>query len=142
LLRSTLSTAGDVVQQIDAAARRLDESSGTALAAVKEKLAELDRKTAASAAKTQEFDAVTRKAQAAADRLERALRSGRGRIPPATGTVPREQVEPLGFTEHMAARSGGAAAENDAVPHELIQRILAAQMPLGGPAHAAGHAGA
>lgn len=133
-LRSSLSTAPDVVASIDAAARRHDETSGTALASVKEKIAELDRKSALFTTKAAEFDAVTKKAQSAADRLERALRSGKGRIPPAPVPAPREGVEPLGFSEHMAARGSAPPPESEALPHELIQRILSAQMPLGTPA--------
>lgn len=133
-LRGSLSTAPDVAAALDAAARRLDDASGTTLASVKEKIAELDRKSAAFTTKAAEFDAVTKKAQAAADRLERALRSGKGRIPPPLAPAPREGVEPLGFSEHMAARGAAPIPESEALPHELIQRILSAQMPLGTPA--------
>lgn len=143
-LRGALDGAPEVMAQIDAAARRLDEASGASLAAVKEKVAELDAKTQASVAKIQEFDAVTRKAKSVADRLERALRTGRPLVPAAPAALPRERVEPLGFAELMQARQAqGTQAEADAedpAPAELAQRILAAQMPLAGAEAAASRA--
>lgn len=131
-LRTTLASAGEVVGQMDRAARLLDESSGGALATVKDKLGELDRKTAACRSAIQDMDACTVKAKDVAARLERALRSS-----PALRTynrpapMPREKAEPLGFDEHVRARAEAAIEVESETHDQLVQRILTAQMPIG-----------
>lgn len=130
-LRTTLDSAGTVIGQLDAAAQRLDASSGGIARKVKDGLTEVDGKLAACRSIAQELTIASRNAEEVAARLDQALRQNVRLNNARTAAPPREAVEPLGFAARLGARGEAPAAAAVAGPSPAAlaqQRQLAAEL--------------
>ncbi len=129
-LRTTLDSAGTVIGQLDAAAQRLDASSGGITRKVKDGLAEVDGKLTACRNIAQELTIASRNAEEVAARLDQALRQNFKLNNARTAAPPRENVEPLGFAARLSARGEAPPAAEAARPAQaaLAQQLLAAEL--------------
>ncbi|MCG7361940.1 hypothetical protein MHZ93_11785 [Roseomonas sp. ACRSG] len=125
-LRVALDSAGDVIAQLDAASRRLDNSAGGIVQKVRDGIGEVDGKIQACRRVAQELTAASRQAEEVAARLDQALRQNRKLQAARAAAPPRELAEPLGLAERLAGR-GAPASLLDA---EVDKPLLAAPAPL------------
>ncbi|MBC9177926.1 hypothetical protein [Pseudoroseomonas ludipueritiae] len=125
-LRVALDSAGDVIEQLDAASRRLDNSAGGIVQKVRDGIGEVDGKIQACRRVAQELTAASRQAEEVAARLDQALRQNRKLQAARAAAPPRELAEPLGLAERLAGR-GAPASVLDA---EVDKPLLAAPAPL------------
>lgn len=129
-LRTSLESAGEVVTQLDAASRRLDTSAGGIVQRVKDGIAEVDSKIAACRRIAQELTGASRHAEEIATRLDQALRQSRKLHTARAAAPPREAVEPRGFAERLAARTG---APLPALEEGTAAGLMAAELVFAPP---------
>lgn len=103
-LRVALDSAGDVIGQLDAASKRLDNSAGGIVQKVKDGIGEVDSKISACRKVAQELTAASRQAEEIAARLDQALRQNRKLQTARAAAPPRELAEPLGLAARLAGR--------------------------------------
>lgn len=129
-LRTTLDSAGAVIGQLDAAAQRLDASSGGIARKVKDGLTEVDGKLAACRHIAQELTLASRNAEEVAARLDQALRQNFKLNNARTAAPARENVEPLGFAARLSTRGETPRMVETAgpAPVALAQRLLAEEL--------------
>ncbi|MDO9713394.1 hypothetical protein [Paracraurococcus lichenis] len=125
-LRGALDSAGEVIEQLDAASQRLDASAGGIARKVRDGVAEVDAKLITCRKVAQELTTASRNAEEIATRLDQAVRQSR-RVTAARVTAPpREEVEPLGFTRRLAP----ARPDADPAAGQEAGRLLARDLTL------------
>ncbi|MBO1076060.1 hypothetical protein [Roseomonas marmotae] len=140
-LRVALDSAGDVIDQLDAASRRLDGSAGGIVQKVKDGIGEVDSKIQACRRVAQELTAASRQAEEVAARLDQALRQNRRLQAARAAAPPRELAEPLGLAERLAGRAPpllelaatplpGHPASDEVLAELAVERLLAREMPF------------
>jgi len=129
-LRAALDGAGDVIGQLDAASRRLDNAAGGIVQKVRDGIGEVDSKLGACRRLVQELATASRQAEEVAARLDQALRQNRRLNSARAAAPPRELAEPLGLAERLAGRPAPALPEPLAAPTLPLLTVPVAPDPL------------
>ncbi|MBK1660029.1 hypothetical protein [Paracraurococcus ruber] len=122
-LRGALDSAGEVIEQLDAASQRLDASAGGIARKVRDGVAEVDAKLTSCRKVAQELTVASRNAEEIATRLDQAVRQTKRVTAARAAALPREEVEPLGFARRLA---GEPAARPEAAGRLLAHDLALA----------------